>query len=89
MRVSTKTSKFGVSKREGHDSTLFYNSRLYEDFHIDETIPCLENPISNNVIDKVLCQDGRNMDNIPDSSVHLMVTSPPYNVSTQEFENGL
>lgn len=87
MRVSTKTSKFGVSKREGHDSTLFYNSRLYEDFHIDEKIPCLENPISKNVIDKVLCQDSRNMDNIPDSSIHLMVTSPPYNVSKEYDQN--
>ncbi|MBA1341925.1 MAG: Modification methylase MjaI [ANME-2 cluster archaeon] len=87
MRVSTKTSKFGVSKREGHDSTLFYNSRLYEDFYIDEKIPCLENSISKNVIDKVLCQDSRNMENIPDSSIHLMVTSPPYNVSKEYDQN--
>ncbi len=88
MRVSTKTSKFGVSKREGHDSSLFYNSRLYENFNIDEKIPYFENPINEAVLDKVLCQDSRNMQNIPDSSVHLMVTSPPYNVS-KEYDQDL
>lgn len=88
MRVSTKTSKFGVSKRESHDSSLFYNSRLYENFNIDEKIPYFENPINEAVLDKVLCQDSRNMQNIPDSSVHLMVTSPPYNVS-KEYDQDL
>lgn len=88
MRVSTKTSKFGVSKRECHDSTLFYNSRLYEDFNIDEKIPYIENQISKDILNKVLCQDSRNMKNLPDSSVHLMVTSPPYNVS-KEYDQDL
>lgn len=87
MRISTKTSKFGVSKREGHDSSLFYASRLYEEFKVDETIPEIENPISSDVLDSVLCQDSRDMGNIPDSSVHLMVTSPPYNVSKEYDQN--
>jgi len=87
LRNSTKTSKFGVSKREGHDSSLFYASRLYEEFKIDETIPEIENPISSDVLDSVLCQDSRDMENIPDSSVHLMVTSPPYNVSKEYDQN--
>lgn len=87
-RKSTKTSTFGVSKREGHDSSLFYNTRLYEDYTINEKSPDIENPINNKVMDKILCQDSRKMDNIPDSSVHLMVTSPPYNVS-KEYDNDL
>ncbi|MHC1625129.1 MAG: DNA-methyltransferase, partial [Methermicoccaceae archaeon] len=41
----------------------------------------LENPIDEGILDNVLCQDARDMKNIPDYSVHLMVTSPPYNVS--------
>lgn len=87
-RKSTKTSTFGVSKREGHDSSLFYNTRLYEDYIINEKSPDIENPINNKIMDKILCQDSRKMDNIPDSSVHLMVTSPPYNVS-KEYDNDL
>lgn len=87
MRISTKTSTFGVSKREGHDSSLFYTSRLYENFKIDEKMPEIENPVPSNVLDKILCQDSRDMGNIPDSSVHLMVTSPPYNVSKDYDQN--
>jgi DNA modification methylase len=87
LRISTKTSTFGVSKREGHDSSLFYASKLYENFKIDEKIPEIENPLPPKVLDKILCQDSRDMGNIPDSSVHLMVTSPPYNVSKDYDQN--
>ena len=27
---------------------------------------------------KIYCKDARSMDDVPDSSVHLVVTSPPY-----------
>lgn len=84
----TTTSSFGVSKRESHDSTPFYNSRLYQDLKIDETLREFENPILPEVLDKILCQDSRKMINIPDSSVHLMVTSPPYNVG-KEYDRDL
>ena len=84
----TKTSTFGVSKRESHDSTLFYDSRLYEGFNTDEGKDEIENIISQDILDKVLLQDSKDMGNIPDSSVHLMVTSPPYNVS-KEYDKDL
>ena len=29
-RAKTTTSSFGVSKREGHDSSIYYNSRMYD-----------------------------------------------------------
>ena len=29
----TRTSSFGTSKREGHDSSDFYNRNLYNGFH--------------------------------------------------------
>ena len=54
----------------------------------DEKIPYFENPISKNVIDKVLCRDSRKMNNLLDSSVHLVVTSSPYNVS-KEYDQDL
>ena len=87
MKKSTKTSKFGVSRRESHDSTLFYKSRLYEDFRINEEKSESENPIPPDVLDRILLQDSRDMGNIPDKSVHLMVTSPPYNVSKEYDED--
>ena len=86
-RKGTTTSKFGVSKREGHDSTPFYSSRLYQGLKIDEQEKEVENRVPPEVLDKVLCQDARKMDNIPDSSVHLMVTSPPYNVGKEYDED--
>jgi site-specific DNA-methyltransferase (adenine-specific) len=86
-KMGTKTSRFGVSKREGHDSTPFYSSRLYHGLKLDERKTEIENPIPPEVLDKILCQDARKMDNVPDSSVHLMVTSPPYNVGKEYDED--
>ena len=83
----TETSEFGVSKRESHDSTTFYNRRLYDNLKIDENIPEIENKVPLEILDKILCQDSRDMSNIPDNSVHLMVTSPPYNVGKQYDED--
>jgi len=83
----TRTSRFGVSKRESHDSTPFYGSKLYENLKIEEETLEIENSISSEILDKVICQDSRNMNNIPDSCVHLMVTSPPYNVGKEYDEN--
>ncbi len=68
----TKTSAFGVGKREGHDSSAFY-----ERFHApvvsdDETIA----PPS--VVDRIIVGDARDMRDVADNSVALVVTSPPY-----------
>lgn len=34
-------------------------------------------------LDRIVCGDARHMDEVPDASVHLIVTSPPYNVSKE------
>lgn len=90
-RHRTKTSRFGVSKRESHDSTPFYASKLYragdKKLEVDEGLPAFKNSISSEILDKILCQDSRKMDNLPDYSVHLMVTSPPYNVGKEYDED--
>ena len=78
-REGTKTSSFGVSKRESHDSTSFYSRRLYDN-ECEPELPSKENPIGRGLLDTVQCVDSRDMSIIPDESVHLMVTSPPYNV---------
>ena len=76
-----------MSKRESHDSTEFYKRQIYQAADINEKAPEIENTVPEEVLDKVLCQNSRIMGNIPDSSIHLMVTSPPYNVGKEYDED--
>jgi DNA modification methylase len=85
-RIGTKTSSFGTSKREGHDSSLFYSRKLYPKQTIS-SVQYIENRIPKRVLDKVHCKDSRDMSMLPDSSIHLMVTSPPYNVGKDYDED--
>ena len=78
-RGGTKTSSFGVSKRESHDSSDFYSRKLYEGKSEDASTK-QENPIEESLLNTVQCIDSRDMSILPDESIHLMVTSPPYNV---------
>jgi modification methylase len=80
-RVTTETRNFGVSRREGHDSSKFYGRKLYgKKDNAPGNSDYSENPVPSEHLDKVLCKSSERMDELPDSSVHLMVTSPPYNV---------
>jgi len=87
MPKGTRTKEFGVSKRENHDSSPFYSRSLYSEARIDEKIPEIENPVPPDVLDKILLADSRTLSMIPDNSVHLMVTSPPYNVGKEYDED--
>jgi DNA modification methylase len=86
-RNRSQLSSFGTSKRESHDSTAFYSRKLYEATSINEKLEEFCNPLPANILDRVLLQDSKNMSNLPDSSIHLMVTSPPYNVGKEYDEN--
>ena len=78
-RAKTTTSSFGVSKREGHDSSMYYNSRMYDDLVSQRDVgDCQELPEELHNI--VINGDSRKLP-IPDNCVHLVVTSPPYNAS--------
>jgi site-specific DNA-methyltransferase (adenine-specific) len=81
-RVSTETKSFGVSKREGHDSTKFYGRKLYGDAKPQElgAVENRESAVPAKYLDTVLCKSSEDMSELPDSCIHLMVTSPPYNV---------
>jgi len=87
VSLGTETSSFGVSKREGHDSSRFYNSRLYQDKRVRKTPSSEINKVPPDVLDRVYCGDSRDMSQIPDNSVALMVTSPPYNVGKDYDED--
>lgn len=83
----TKTSSFGSPGRINHDSTSFYSSRLYEGLPKEEQTEYVENSISLEFINKIFCKSSELMEELPDNSVHLMVTSPPYNVGKEYDEN--
>ena len=85
-RKGSKTSSFGVSKRESHDSSEFYARKIYDD-KVEENLHLIEKAIDENLLDAVHCLDSRDMSMLPDESVHLMVTSPPYNVGKDYDED--
>lgn len=88
-RVSTETQSFGVSKREGHDSSKFYSRKLYGQTKTNDPAAVeQENAVPAEYLDKVFCKTSEKMDELPDSSVHLVVTSPPYNVG-KIYDNDL
>lgn len=87
-KKGTKTSAFGSPGRIGHDSTSFYASRLYEGLPKETVVKYVENPIPPEFLDRIFCKSSEPMEEIPDNSVHLMVTSPPYNVG-KEYDGNL
>lgn len=78
-RKKTETSDFGVSRRESHDSSKFYSRKLFSG-NGSGVSSGLENAVPPEHIDRILCKSSEKMDELPDSCMHLMVTSPPYNV---------
>lgn len=82
----TESSSFGVSKREGHDSSKYYNSKLYENVPNESDVG-IANEFPAELKNRLLCQDSRDMSIIPSNSVHHMITSPPYNVSKEYDDN--
>jgi len=76
----TRTSSFGSLGRINHDATSFYASRLYEGLPKEEKGKYIENPVPSEFLNKIFCKSSEKMDELPDNSIHLMVTSPPYNV---------
>jgi DNA modification methylase len=86
-RTATKTSAFGSPGRVNHDSTPFYASKLYEGLPKEEVIEYVENPVPPESLDKIFCKSSEKMEEIPENSIHLMVTSPPYNVGKEYDEN--
>lgn len=81
MKKGTKTSDFGTSGRVNHNSEKFYNSKLYEEVKIKAAPSKEENECPKAFINTIVHQSAEDMGVLPDNTVHLMITSPPYNVS--------
>lgn len=86
-RTGTKTSAFGSPGRINHDSSSFYASRLYEGLPKEKSVIYMENKILPQYTDRIFCKSSEKMEELPDNSVHLMVTSPPYNVGKEYDKN--
>ncbi|MEW6083619.1 MAG: site-specific DNA-methyltransferase [Chloroflexota bacterium] len=82
---NTSTTSFGSPGREGHDASAFYRTRLYGDQPQAESEAYVENPIE--TLDVIFNHSSEEMKELPDNSVHLMVTSPPYNVGKEYDED--
>ncbi len=85
MPKKTKTSSFGVSNREGHDSSEFYERKMLAELNPD-LMPQAASPASQasdlaleGWADRLYCQSAESLP-LPDQSVALAFTSPPYNV---------
>ena len=83
-RRPTSTSAFGVGRRESHDSSAFYDRFTAPEISNDEVIAV--NPPE--ALDQIHLADARHMAEILDSSVALVVTSPPY-FAGKEYETAL
>ena len=88
QKKGTSTSSFGTSGRIGHDSSKFYNTKLYEELPISEGDGQGDNEFPCDLVNSVILGSSESMNQIPDRSVHLMITSPPYNVS-KEYDGNL
>jgi site-specific DNA-methyltransferase (adenine-specific) len=87
----TSTSSFGVSRREAHDSSEFYNRNLYEGLSqaplSAEEISRIHVPPPGAWADSLYCKSSERMEEIPDNSIALAFTSPPYNVGKEYDED--
>ena len=83
----TKTSSFGTKGRVAHDSSKFYNSKLYKEIKNNNS-DIIVNEFPNELLNTIIAGSCENMKDIPNNSLHLMITSPPYNVS-KEYDNDL
>lgn len=78
----TTTSPFGVSRRESHDASAFYARFTPPVLSDDDTVKVAE-------LDRpLIVGDARDMAQLPDNCVALVVTSPPYFVG-KEYELAL
>jgi DNA modification methylase len=80
-RESTKTSSFGTNGRINHDSSKFYDSKLYKELNSGKEVSKVTNEFPKELLNTIIHSSCENMKEIPDNSLHLMITSPPYNVS--------
>ena len=81
----TATSSFGAGRREGHDATEFYARFASPKLSDDETVVRPQSLLDELGSGRVFVGSSAEMSHLPDNSVALVVTSPPYFVG-KEYE---
>ena len=79
--MATTTSNFGSGRREAHDATGFYTRFAAPRLSDDDTVLA---PFE--ISEPFVCGDSRSMTALPDGSVALVMTSPPYFAGKQYEE---
>jgi modification methylase len=80
-RKGTMTSSFGTQGRINHNAEKFYDSKLYQELDKNPLIDSQESVFPDEYLNTVILSSCENMCALPDNCLHLMITSPPYNVS--------
>ena len=86
-KKGTTTSSFGTNGRINHNSEKFYDSKLYKELAKVTPVTKTVNEFPKELINKNILGNAEDMSMIPDNSLHLMITSPPYNVSKEYDED--
>lgn len=84
-RRPTSTSGFGVGRRESHDASDFYARFTAPALSDDDAVA---DPAEVDLSDPFVMGDARDMHRLPDASVALVVTSPPYFVG-KDYERDI
>ena len=84
-QIIARTSSFGVGRREGHDASAFYRRGLSQaEWAVDTHV----NEIPADMLGRVFEHSSEQMSELPDNSVALVVTSPPYHVGKEYDGHG-
>ena len=86
-KTGTATSAFGSPGRVNHDASSYYAGRMAAGLPAETGLlgggGLLPDPCHNTIF----CSSSARMEALPDGCVHLVVTSPPYNVGKDYDEN--
>jgi modification methylase len=88
MPKRSRTSSFGTQSRISHDASHYYGSKLYAGVPGQKAIAGADNELPAAMVDRIVLGTSETMGGLPDNCVHLMVTSPPYNV-TKTYDDDL
>lgn len=86
----TEMQTFGTTNRVSHNSDNFYKRKMFVNGKGKDNkyISYEENRCPKDVLENIYNHSSEDMYELPDNSVHLMVTSPPYNVG-KDYDNDL
>ncbi|MBN1233806.1 MAG: site-specific DNA-methyltransferase [Candidatus Coatesbacteria bacterium] len=88
MKKQSRTKSFGSSERISHDATIFYESKMYKSMAGKKVTQSMENHMDESIINRIYNHSSEEMHELPDQSIHLMITSPPYN-ACKEYDRDL